>query len=472
MATLDQFYWQNPIATIDRNEWALQYPEVQLQFRQNSVYTPLVDWTNELTQTNARLGTLVTELIEGETDANELPFMAQDVEALGVDSRTRTFGYAHYGGKVQLNRKSNIFNMWKVSGGSDWKPLLRSMLGADIVRKHEILSRNIHLKGPKSRWTYAGTATSIAGITANDKFQLESVIDWNFRLGQYGSPIIPGDSASAKVAIIPPGVQYQLRKSLASATTNEAQMWRDARTYKGEALNYEIGEFSGVRFQTPQSDRFGINPAVLYNAGAIAKQYAVTAAINPGDGAPDPDLTKVDEVFSVGQKNVQHYIQLENFAEHDFEVNDFVSIHTKKTADYGHTDGNGVDFMDGRTIVRRVIAVDFANNRLVFDRPILFPYTVAFVGTSKTGAAQGSFYAYVTSGRHVGMNLVMGSRGGTLGAVAEKLAFYEPAPVDTFQQIWRFAYDMTLGYNIWDPNLFEVHFSAVALPKPGGVIQN
>jgi hypothetical protein len=469
MPTLDEFYWQNPIATIDRNSWALQYPEVQLQFRNSSVYTPLVDWTSELTQTNAKLGALVTELIEGETDANELPFMAQDVEALGVDSRTRTFGYGHFGGKVQLNRKSNIFNQWKVSGGKDWKPLLRNMLGQDIIRKHEILSRNIHLKGPRDRWTYGGNATSIGTIDAADKFQLESVIDWNFRLGQYGSPLIPGDSAAAKLAIIPPGVTYQLRKSLASATTNEAQMWRDARTYSGEKLNYEIGEFSGVRFQSPPSDRFGINPAVLYNAGAITKQYGVTAPINPGDGAPDPDLEKVDEVFMVGQKNVTHYIQLEDFAEGDFNVNDFVSIHAKTTDSFGTT--GGVDFMDGRTIVRRVIKVDFANNRLVFDRPVLFPYTVAGVGKSVTGNTDGAFYAFVTSGRHIGMCLVMGSRGGTLGAVAEQLAFYEPQAVDTFQQIWRFAYDMTLGYNIWDPNLFEVHFCSVAIPKPGGVIE-
>lgn len=468
MSTLDQYYWQNPIATIDQNNWLIQYPEVNLQFRNQAVYTPLVDWNSELMSTHSTLGGLVTELIEGETDANPLPFMATDVEALGVDSRSRRFTYSHFGGKVQYNRKSSIFNQWKVNGGSDWTPLLRSMLGNDIIRKHEILSRNIHLMGPKDRWTYAGNATSFNDLVNTDHFELERVIDWNFRMGNYGSPMIPGDKAGAKIAIVPPGVNYQLRKSLASASTNEAQMWRDARLYSGEAMNYEIGEFSGVRFQVPQSDKFGINPAVLYNAGTITKQYGVTEPINPGDGAPDPETTKVDEVFYVGQKAVQHYIQLENFAEHDFEVNDYVSIHVKQTAVFGVA--SGVDVLDGRTIVRRVIAVDFANNRLSFDRPILFPYQNAFAGKSLTGNADGAFYAFVTSALHVGMCLVMGSRGGTLGATAEPLAFYEPAPVDTFQQIWRFAYDMTLGYNIWDPNMFEVHFVSVAIPKPGGVI--
>ncbi len=39
-----------------------------------------------------------------------------------------------------------------------------------------------------------------------------------------------------------------------------------------------------------------------------------------------------------------------------------------------------------------------------------------------------------------------------------------------FESVWRFTYDMILGHNIWEPNYFEVHFCAVSLPKPGGII--
>ena len=315
MPSLDTYYWENPLKFIDRNSWPLQYPEVQLAFRNQACYTPLVDWTSELATTHSKQGTIVTELLEGETDANELPFMATDVDALGVDSRARTFGWGHYGGKVQLNRKSNTFNQWKVSGGNDWRPLLRGVLGNDVIRKHEILSRNIFLKGPKDRWTYGGGKANIGALTSGDTFSLDTVIEWNFRLGQYGSPIIPGEKAAAKVCIVPPGVNYAVRKSLASASTNEASMFRDARLYAGDALNYEIGEFSGVRFVEAPTDRFGINAAVLYNSGAITAQYGVTETINMGDGAPDPDLEKVDEVFMVGQSNVKHYIQLESGAD-------------------------------------------------------------------------------------------------------------------------------------------------------------
>ena len=440
---------------------------MQYNFRTQSLYTPLVDWTAELQNTRSRYGGLVTELIEGETDFDELPLSTTNLDAMGVDSRSRTFTSAYYAGLVRLNRHDNLFNQWKLSGGSDWKPLLRGLLGRDVLNKHEMLSRNIFLRGPKDRWTYAGAATDWATIGANDTFKLETVIDWNFRMGNIGSPVIPGDTAAAKVCIIPPGVEYALRTSLSLAATNEAQMWRDARLYSGQPLNFEIGEFSGVRFQKAQSDRFGINPAVLYNCGAIAKQFGVTTAIKMGDGAPDPTTTLVDEVWSIGQKNSTHYIQLENFAAGEFVVNDVVTIHNVRTSAYGVT--NGVDPLAGRTIQRRVVVVDAVNNRLSFDRPILFDYNVPITGASVTGATAGTFYAWVTRGRNIAMCLTLGSRGGVLGAVVEPLEFHEPVAIDVLQKMWAFAYDMVLGYNVWDPNVFEVHFCAVHIPKPGGV---
>ena len=39
-----------------------------------------------------------------------------------------------------------------------------------------------------------------------------------------------------------------------------------------------------------------------------------------------------------------------------------------------------------------------------------------------------------------------------------------------FESIYRFVWDIIAGFNIWEPNLFEVHFSSVSIPKPGGVI--
>jgi hypothetical protein len=469
MATLDTYYWNNPVSVIDQNSWTTYHPEVALLFRNRAVYTPLVDWTNE-PQTTGGLTNVQTELLEPDVNADEIPLTATSIDALGVDSRSRQYTVKRYAGAVQLNEMSNVFQQWQFGGGRDWRPVLRGVLGNDVINKHEMLARNIFLSSPTARWTYGGSATSIGTVGSSDKFDLDSVIDWNFRLGNTGSPVIPGDMAAAKVAIIPPGVTYDLRKSLASATTNEAQMWRDARIYSGQALNYEIGEFSGVRFVENPSNKFGINNAVLYNCGAITKQYGVTVRINAGDGAPDPETTTVDGVWQVGQKNVTHTITLENFANHDFEVNDIVTIHTKRTSTYGVT--NGVDPLDGTAIQRRVVAVDYSANTLSFDRPIMANYHVPLTTAagSVTGATPGTFYAFVTKGRSIGMVLVMGSRGGVLGATARPLRFYEPKPIDQFESIWRFSYDMVLGHNVWEPNYFELHFCAVSLPKPGGVI--
>jgi hypothetical protein len=144
-----------------------------------------------------------------------------------------------------------------------------------------------------------------------------------------------------------------------------------------------------------------------------------------------------------------------------------VTIHVKQTNEFGVT--RGVDPFDGRTVYRRVVSVDHSNNRLAFDRPIMLNYTAEFAGKSVTGDTDGTFCAYVTRGLHVGFALVLGSRGGVKGKVKQPIQFYEPDPVDDFKSVWRFTYDEILGYNIAEPNMFELHFFAVSVPKPGGI---
>jgi hypothetical protein len=99
----------------------------------------------------------------------------------------------------------------------------------------------------------------------------------------------------------------------------------------------------------------------------------------------------------------------------------------------------------------------------------MFNYHAAFNAASESGA-EGVYYAFITSGRHIGMVLVLGSRGGVMGEVARAIKFYEPRPIDDFESVWRYVWDIVAGYNIWEPNLFELHFTAVTLPKQGGVI--
>lgn len=474
MSTFEQFYDINPVAQVDQNQWDEKDAELVLQFRQQPVvYTNLINWSSESAETNGARTTIHTEMMEGDTDVDEIPMTANYINVTtGVDTRSRTLKSTRYGDKVQLHESQNIFQQWKFgpNGTRDWRPLLRGLLGINVIRKHEILSRNAHLSQPKEFWSFAGNATSFADLGSDDVFSPEILNAWNLRLGNTGSPVIPGDTASAKIALVPPGAIYDFQSKLATADKNEAAMWRDAQLYAGQAIRYEVGGMKNVRFQQVPNNKYGENLSVLYNAGAISAQYGVSLPIHLGDGAPDPEdkSSLVDDVWAVGQKNVVHYIQLEASADMSkFAKSDIVTIHTVRTNYFGVTDG--VEVRSGKTIQRRIVAIDATNKRLSFDRPILFKYESPFTATPNSGSA-GTFYAFVTKARHVGFGLVLGSRGGIMGKVDRKLKFYEPKPIDDFESVWRFTWDAYEGYNLWEPNLFECHFFSVTLPKPGGVI--
>jgi hypothetical protein len=458
--TYEDYVAINPIEVIDQNLWDDKVPEVIMNFHQGpTIYTPLVDWTSRLQETGAQKA-IYTELLEGDVDFDEIEHDQKYIEdPLGIDSRQRDIGTGRYGDKVQVHDENAIFQMWKMSGSLDWRPLMRGVLASNVRRKMEMVCRNAYLKGPKSFWTFANDKASWGELGSSDIFNLDIVTDWNLRLGNTGTPIIPGDMAASKVAIIPPGVTYDFRKGLKSATGSEEAMYTQARLYAGESIKYEMGTYEGVRFVEVPNDNYGQNPAVLYNAGAITFQAVVVASIAAGDGSPDPETTKVDDVWAVGQKGATHYIQLDTGEATNFAKNDFVTIHVERSSAYGSV--NGVDPLSGKTIVRRVVTVDTDNDRLQFDRPIMRKYTTDLGG---------GVYAYVTKGQHIGFCLVLGSRGGILGAVKRPIKFYEPKSIDDFESIWRFVWDIRAGLNVWEPNLFECHFVAVSLAKPGGVI--
>lgn len=426
------YYSRNPVGVIDRNTWLDRETEVNLAFNtQPVVYTPLIQWTNRSEQTNAQFSEF-TDILEGDVNNDEIPMTAQYIpEPFGVDSRSRRITVNRYGDKIMLNEFSNVFQQWKLGpgGGRDWRPLLRGLLGQNVVKKMEILSRNAYLLGPQEFHSFAGSATSVGTITGTDTFSINTVNAWNLRLGYTGTPVIPGDTAAAKVCIVPPGAVYDFQQSIATATNNEASMWRDSSLYSGMKLRYEIGEYKNIRFVQAPTDRYGINPAVLYNMGAIEVQAKVSYPITAGDGSPDPEAETVDGVWFVGQKSVNHYLQLALDTDMSpFAVNEVVSIHAVRTNKWGVT--NGVDPLSGRTIVRRIVKIDVANCRLSFDRPIMQNYTVDLdAGGSAT-------YAYVTKGRHISFNLVMGSAGGVMGNINRQLKFYEPRPVDDFDNSW------------------------------------
>jgi len=456
----EDYYNNNPITVVDQNRWDDRIPEVVMQFLTGPiVYTPLVTWDDRSARTGAE-STIYSEMIEGDVDFDDIAYDAQYIpDPLSIDSRQRRTSMKRYGDKVQLHKVSNYFQMWRMTGGRDWKPILRGVLGNNVRRKMEMVSRNAYMVGDKAWWTYGGNATNFNELDATSKFTLEQVNRWNLGLAQTGTPVVPNGLLTDKIVIVPPGAVYDFQSSLATASQSEASLWLSSRLYHDSALRYEVGTWKNVRFVEAPNDRYGFNPSVLYNCGAIEVQYEVAAAINAGDGSPDPETTKVDGVWYVGQKDVTHYIQLEPFSPGDFAVHDIVTLHTLRTNAYGVT--NGVNFMSGKTINRRVVAVDNDNYRIAVDRPIMKNYT--------TDLGSG-VYGYITKGTHVGFCLAQGAGGAIHGSVNKQLEFYEPRPIDDFESVWRFVWDILGGTDIWEPHAFEAHFVAVTLAKPGGVI--
>jgi hypothetical protein len=457
--TFEDFYNQNPISIIDQNVWIDQVPDVIMNFQKGpTIYTPLIDWMDRSKVTGAEHSQF-TELLEGDVDNDEISITAQYIaHPAGVDSRMRQVTTKRYGDKVQVTDADSVFQMWKMSGGRDWRGLLRGVLGNNVRRKLEKLARNAYLGGPTSYWTFGGSASDFSEINSSAIFQLGAVNAWNLRLGSIGEPVIPGDIANAKLCMVPPGVIYDFIDSLVGP---EKTLWVNSKMY-ANPLPYEIGMWKNIRFLEVPNDKYGENMAVLYNAGPVIIQATVAAAITAGDGCPDPETTAVDDTWYVGQKDVTHYIQLTSGTDMDaFELNDQVSLHTLKSNGARVGVNGGVDILSGKTIVRRVVVIDKVNYRIGFDRPVMKTYETELAT---------DVYAYVTKAAHVAFNLVLGSRGGIMGNVNRQLKFYEPRPIDDFESVYRYVWDIIAGYNIWEPSLFECHFTAVSLPKPGGII--
>ena len=74
---IEQFYDVSPVNAIDQNKWDLKLAEVQMQFQGGGFYTPLLEWKEH---TDAQT-VWETELIEGDTDAEEIPMTANYIDA-------------------------------------------------------------------------------------------------------------------------------------------------------------------------------------------------------------------------------------------------------------------------------------------------------------------------------------------------------------------------------------------------------
>jgi hypothetical protein len=133
----------------------------------------------------------------------------------------------------------------------------------------------------------------------------------------------------------------------------------------------------------------------------------------------------------------------------NIDVGDVVSIHMSRTSGMGIS--NGVNFLEGTLHNRRVVAKSAGPDRLVFDKPIL--------SDMNTDLGAG-VYAYITKARNIHASIFVGGVNGIVSGVALPPRFHAPPPVDDFDMVQRFSWDGYMGYQTYDPNVFEVVFSA------------
>jgi len=240
---LEDYYNNNPVAVIDQNTWDDRVAQVVMNFQTAPViYTPLVEWMDRSRQTGAD-ATIFTDMLDADVNTDTIAYDAMYIpEPLTVDSRFRTTSMARYGDKIQVHKVSSYFQQWQMSGGRDWRPIMKAVLSNNVRRKIEGVSRNAFFQTPSTFWTYGGSATNFLGLGSTSKFSLDIVNEWNLRLGQTGTPVVPGGLMTEKIVIIPPGCIYDFQQSLAAASQNEAALWRDAKTYGGAPLRYEVGK--------------------------------------------------------------------------------------------------------------------------------------------------------------------------------------------------------------------------------------
>lgn len=443
--TFDQAYGDTPVSALDQNQRDWYHPIVDRMFRQQSVFKGLVRYYQNMGAINAKNMT-ITEISDVHPNFDPLGLRDIWMPASHIDSRSHQITFSRYGGKVAYHEYDDIITYWKVNGAAGMRGILQGSLGQHMIDVHDYLIRNAFLTLPFQ--TYSGSAAT--AYTGFDDIQAADIFDpqiademwlgFSYRdVPLATNPELPNGNQGMLLCLTTPGVVYDIQQqtedSQAASKFKNVMMYADP----SRLLNYEVGMYRNTRYLA--SPRM-----TLWNSGTIETQAAIKVAISAGDGAPDPETTKVDSVYAVGQKGVTHGITVDDIG--SIVVGDIVTVHVDRTSDFGVS--NGVDHRDGKLHVRRVVAVS-GSTILRFDRPIMEDFSTDLGGT---------VYGYVTKGRHVHCSIFLAGPDAVVGGVGRPPVVKSPPPVDDFEQVFRFSWNSYEGFNLSKPEVADIVFSA------------
>lgn len=461
--TFATFYSTDPWAQIDKNQRTWYDPMLQTVFRRNTVYSgglvPFV--TQPLLPMNAQ-EMVFNQVYDFEPSIGEVANLRYtNIPPSQLDSRQVRVRSTRYAFATAYDKYDTYISYWRQAqaGGGDSRAamvgLINERVGRQLQETMDLLIRNAFLNTAYIRTVTGGAAST---LTANDKFDLTMVDDAILR-SQYQN--VTADGPGQVRVIGSPAHEYDI------VTGPINSRWIELQKYTSQTpLNrYEIGSYHNARF-------FNTTANTLWNCGPIKYQKKITAAANYRDGAPDPASSKVDGVYEVGQADaaVVRYIQLDAWSVNDadaFAVGDMVTIHRRRVTNAQAAAAPAVKvedappFDDPEAVVRRIVAIDDANNRIVLDKPIMRDFSTK-VADNGSGAVDnaGSQYGWVTKGIHLHAAIMVSAPGGVVCATFQPPRVYAPAPLDLYQSVWQVGWDAYLKFQVVKPETFEVVVTA------------
>lgn len=440
---ITQYYSDNPVEVLDQNQRTWYDPDVLLLFKNRSLFTNIVTYARNLGDVRAT-SMVVTQILEPHANYNALATRQLWLPAMHIDSRSVEITFEHHGGKVAMHEYDELVTYWQTDGTAGLRVILNRVLGQNIVDVHDFLARNALIYGALALTgyvMYGGTATDFATIDSGDVLSTEMLmeIQLGMKYREVAGALSPDGSAGTVVCYTTPGVIYDFQ---------QLTDWVEIAKYADPArlFRYEVGTYKGVRFiESPR--------LTLYNCGLIIAQAPISASLAAGSGGV-ARTTKVDGTYKVGQTSagVVNYIQLGSFgtgAITDLAINDIITIHVSRTSDYGVT--NGVNPFDGTLHNRRIVAIDADNGRISLDKPVMMDFTTDLGG---------GVYGYVTLGVNIHTSIFIGGPQGIVAGLAAPIRLHTPPPIDDLQSIFRYSWNDRMGYQPYDPEVFEVAFTS------------
>lgn len=447
---LDTAYGDTPWEDWDKNQRTVYVPDLLESFRHKALFYGMVSYGVNLRA--QRTGTMVfSQILNPDPNTAELGTRQIWLPQVYMDSQQLEITAAYYGDKIMAHKHDDDITYWRESGSSaGLRPLIQKRLAPHMVQSLDLLARNAFLD--KTTVIFEGGASDIGDIGVTDTFDLDVC-----RAVQLGADYQPDPTQNPIFSVTSPGAVYTVRDNDSGEFISRLK-YTDGRRI---TMNYEIGEYEGVRFtQHPTM--------TLWNCGKVLKRAEITASVALGDGAPDPSTTKVEGVWKVGQDGATHYITVNDTT--GFSAGDYVSVHVYKEGDSSTYDSaldddlkadGGCMFNDPTRIQREIYEV-VDGTKLSFTKPIMTDDFQTDLGST--------VYGYVTKGRHIHAAVFVKGPRGVVSGVIQPPQTYTPAPIDDVEAIYRISWDARMKYQQMYPSRFEVYFFAAPVRKLGRVI--